>query len=406
MSFDRLDGSRLDGRGYKISTGQTNDSQRVLGLGLALGNDGGKNCSSVNDPAASQERRASSASSDDLEHLRAKAASAELQKKNTDLLLRSEQQRNKRLSASLDELQARHDDINNLQLKEIDQLKMALSNKDNQIVQKALQLDQQRKELEEQKEENTRLNQLISNKKEQLVQKALEIEELTKETSNVRRALRSLTDQNETLAAIGEELSINFAQKNIKYSTLSDINIDLQNSTSRMQSVFEDNLQALDALRVENSELKSKLQSTTAIDHCNDKQKRIMSKLHQRRELLALVKAARNAAETRAIADEAQIGFPTAEKIQAEWKSFVQNNDAIVTVLRGREWIEAIDLKRKDSCLNWVEYCCDGVSEAVSEEKIKRKRKQRPCYFESPTTPSSPKRKRSKGSFTFVSRRA
>lgn len=120
--------------------------------------DGGKNCSSVNEPAASQERRIAaarveeadgktaqtrraSASSDDLEHLRAKAASAELQKKSTDLLLRSEQQRNERLSASLDELQTRHDDIQNKQRKEIDQLKMALSNKDNQIVQKALQLD-------------------------------------------------------------------------------------------------------------------------------------------------------------------------------------------------------------------------------------------------------------------------
>lgn len=252
--------------------------------------------------------------------------------------------------------------------------------------------------MEEQKEENTRLNQFISNKEDQLVQKALEIEKLTTEMSNARRTLRSLTNQNETLAAIGEELSINFAQKNIKYSALSDINTDLQNSTSRMQSVFEDNLQALEALRVENSELKSKLQSTTVTDHCNDKMERIMSKLHQRRELLVSVKAARNAAETRAKinADEGQTGFPTAEKIQAEWDSFVQNNDAIVTVLRGREWIEAIDLKKKDSCLNWVEYCCDGVTEAVSEDKIKRKRKQ-PCYFESPDSNSlKPKRKRSK----------
>jgi len=64
----------------------------------------------------------------------------------------------------------------------------------------------------------------------------------------------------------------------------------------------------------------------------------------------------------------------------------VQNNDSIVTVLRGCEWVEAIELKKKDTSLPWVEYLSDGITQAVSEDKIRRKRKQ-PTYYESPPTP-------------------
>eukprot|EP00985_Skeletonema_marinoi_P026643 scaffold20828_cov88-Skeletonema_marinoi.AAC.1 len=79
-----------------------------MGSRLAIA-DGGDNRASELAAADSSKRGASS--TDDIEHLRAKADSAQLQKKSTDLLLLSEQQRTKRLNAALDELQKRHNDI-------------------------------------------------------------------------------------------------------------------------------------------------------------------------------------------------------------------------------------------------------------------------------------------------------
>lgn len=303
-------------------------------------------------------------------------------------------------------------------------LKSTIRNKDNQLSQQALQLDQQKKESDEHKEEITRLKRVISSKENQLIQRALENETMAKDLNHSRCTLSKLSERNDTLAAIAEELSINFAQQNIKYSALerdrctaeekacevARVNIELQNSTNILQLAFEDNLQALDALRVDNSELKSKLQLMNASDPCNDRKERLMAKLHQRRELLALVKAARLSASERkaqAVAVEGPSEFTTAEQVSAMWDSFVQSNEAIVTVLRGGTWVEAIKLEKRGTSLNWVEYICDGVTECVPEEKILRKRKQRPrSYFESPPTPPNPnRRKRSKGIVTLPSRR-
>jgi len=438
-----------------------------MGQGLSIAanrpdpnGDGGENRAS---------QRASIDDSDDLEHLRVKAASAELQKKNTELLLRSEQQRNVRLNAALEELQKRHDDLNETlctqreqnarqnarhieaatqavlkldqQRKENEEMKTQLSFQNDQLVQTALQLDRQKKEtekmqdaakktvleLEEHKEEKTRLNQLISKKENQLVQQALEIERMTTELNNARRTLHNLAKdnanlkkENETLVSNGEELLIDFAQNNIKYNALetkhnaveakakelSMINADLQSSTYTLQSAFGENVQVLDTLSAENAELKSKLQSMTAKNgDSNARAEHIMTKLQHRRELLALVKAARSAAETKAdaITDKEPFEFDTAEKVQAGWESFVQQNDSIVKVLRGGEWVEAIAFKKEDSSLPWVQYCCDGSTHAVSEDKIRRKHKRPPpSYFESPPTPKEKKHKKERSFYIGV----
>ena len=90
--------------------------------------DGGDNNAASNLAAERANSAERASGSDDLEHFRAAAAFAELQKKITDLLLRSEQQRNRRLNAALEELKQRV------------------------------------KESEEQKEENMKLKQLVTNK--------------------------------------------------------------------------------------------------------------------------------------------------------------------------------------------------------------------------------------------------
>lgn len=90
--------------------------------------DGGDNNAASNLAAERANSAERANGSDDLEHFRAAAAFAELQKKSTDLLLLSEQQRNRRLNAALEELKQRV------------------------------------KESEEQKEENMKLKQLVTNK--------------------------------------------------------------------------------------------------------------------------------------------------------------------------------------------------------------------------------------------------
>lgn len=428
MSFDRR-----DGRGYT----------RHMGSGLSVAGaavnrpDGGENGASE---ISSLEQRASS--SDDYEHLRAKAASAELQKKTTELLLRSEQQRiriekeeNEHLTKQLSckdndlaqiELQLEKQRKENEKMKYTaaaeleqlhqrhEQLEKELWNKNNQLVQKALQVDQQREEIQNtktelrgHKEENTRLNQ--------------EIEKLTTELTHARRTLHNLSrdnsdlkKENETLASNGELLSFDFAQKNIKFVSLetkyndikakakelSLINADLQSSTNTLHCAFGENVKCLDKLTSENIQLKNQLQSTNE----NGEKERIMAKLQHRRELLTLVKAARAAAETKAkaVPDEGPTEFDSVEKVQAGWDSYVKNDDSIVSVLRGGDWVEAVLVKKPYSSLPWVYYCCDGVYQAVSEDKIRRKKRQRPSYFESPPSPKPKKHKKERSFYIGV----
>ncbi|KAL7446672.1 hypothetical protein ACHAXM_011325 [Skeletonema potamos] len=448
MSF-----GRSDGRGYK-SPSAPSDSMSVMGSGLAIAI-----AANRPDPNGGENRASRRASTDDdIEHLRVKAASADLQKKNTELLLRSEQQKNIRLNAALKELQTAHKNLSatlctqreqnsrhiqaatkavialDEQRKENEETNARLSCQNNQLVQTALKLEKQRKETEKLQDtakktadENARLNQLISKKENQLVQKALEIERLTTETNHARRTLHDLArdnanlkKENEALLSKGEELSIEFAQSKIKYRTLetkhnaveaqakelSMINADLQSSTDTLQTAFGENVQALDTLSAENAELKSKLHSMTTNDSGNNTRtmpELIMAKLQHRRELLSLVKAARAAAEMKAhaISDEDE-EEPTAEKVQARWESFVQHNDSIVTVLRGGEWVEAIALKKEDSSCFWVQYCCDGVTQAVSKDKICQQKRSKPSYYESPPTPKGKKYKKERSFYIGV----
>ena len=309
----------------------------------------------------------------ETEHLHINAASAKLQKKSNELLLTSEQQKNRRLNAALQEQRKRNDELNAMLCNEIEQHS-------------------------HQRKENDKTKKLL-----------LEVEntneKMMSELSHARRTLFKLSndiaakkEENEILASISEQLSINFASVNIKYSTLEKINSDLRHSTNRLQSAFEENIQALSALTSENAELKSMMANVD----CNGKREYIIAtKLQQRRDQLSLVKAARVAVETtkaKAIADSGPAEFATADEISAAWDSFVKQNESIVTVKRGAESVQAIALKKKDSSLHWVEYVSDGVQEAVMEDRIEknRHRSKRSSYEESPLTPKAKKQKKSK----------
>ena len=166
------------------------------------------------------------------------------------------------------------------------------------------------------------------------------------------------------------------------------INQQLSNSTTTLQNTFIENVQALNALSAENSTLKSMLGNSSV---CDPRRERIMVKLQERRQLLSLVKTARVAAEvTRRKGKSHEV--PAAAFVQAK---LYQNDDSIVSVMRTGEWVEAIALKKKDSCVQWIEYIDDGVQEAVSDERIAKSRKRRLLHYtESPQSPKVKKQRK------------
>jgi regulator of replication initiation timing len=190
-----------------------------------------------------------------------------------------------------------------------------------------------------------------------------------------------LSSENERLTSNGEQLSIAFAAVSAKCSNLETkvielglINHQLSNSTATLQNTFTENVQALNALSAENSTLKSMLGNNTVV--CDPRRERIMIKLQERRQLLSLVKTARVAAEvTRRKGKLHEV--PTTSLVQAK----LYENDSIVSVMRTGEWVEAIALKKKNSCVPWIEYVDDGIQEAVSEERITKGKKRCPLHY-------------------------
>ena len=98
---------------------------------------------------------------------------------------------------------------------------------------------------------------------------------------------------------------------------------------------------------------------------CDPRRERIIIKLQERRQLLSLVKTARLAAEV----TRRKVGFevPATSLVQAK---LYQNDDSIVSVMRTGEWVEAIPLKKKNSCVQTNELCqCNKASNSLGYMK-------------------------------------
>jgi chromosome segregation ATPase len=330
----------------------------------------------------------SNSEASEIAHLRIKADSAELEKKNIQLLLQSEQQKRMRFQVVLDQQRKRNEELNA-------KLQNERKSHDNALRQASLELEKQRAENQEMKKQ---LVEMENAAKQNEQQKMAELTNATKTLHKLSLQNAVLSSENERLTSNGEQLSITFAAVSAKCSNLETkvielglINQQLSNSTATLQNTFLENVQALNTLSAENSTLKSMLGNNSV---CDPRRERIMIKLQERRQLLTLVKTARVAAEvTRRKGKPHEV--PATSLVQAK---LYQNVDSIVSVMRAGEWVEAIPLKKKNSCVQWFEYIDDGVQEVVSDERIAKSRKRRLLHYaESPSSPKSKVKKQRKG---------
>jgi chromosome segregation ATPase len=326
-----------------------------------------------------------SSNSEEIAHLRIKADSAELQKKNIQLLLQSERQKSMRFQVALNQQRKTNEELN-------EKLHSERKSHDNALRQASMELEKQRAENQEMKKQ---LVEAEDTAKQNEQQKMTELSNATKTLHKLSLQNAVLSSENERLTSNGEQLSIAFAAVSAKCSNLETkvielglINHQLSNSTTTLQNTFIENVQALNALSAENSTLKSMLGNNSSV--CDPRRERIMIKLKERRQLLSLVKTARVAAEmTRTKGKLHEV--PTTSLVQAK----LYENDSIVSVMRTGEWVEAIALKKKNSCVPWIEYVDDGIQEAVSDERIAKSRKRRPLHYTE--NPSSKVKKQRKG---------